>query len=273
MSVLAQSYPNIEYVVMDGGSTDDSEAILTRYSGRLAYWQSRPDGGFAEALSQGFARTSGEILAYLNSDDQLAPHAVREAVRFLEERPDVVMVYGNRLCIDAAGKLLYARPGSPFGARSRYSYILFGQESCFWRRTAFEQVGGVDTNLTFAVDYDLFSRLGRVGRVAHCGAIWGLFRRHRESKTMTSFATVGRCEVAQVQRKLWGRTAPRWRVAATQFAFRLYILGYGTLREFPPIESGVDLPRAGWADRIRGAFHNDSWLVRFVGRARRSGGR
>lgn len=264
-SVCDQTYGDVEHIVIDGGSTDESRAILERYDGQLAYWQSQPDGGFSDALDQGFRRARGEILAYLNSDDLLAPNAVAEAVHFLEQHRDVVLVYGNRLCIDVDGSLLYARPGFPVGAHSRYNYIFIGQESCFWRRSAFEQVGGIDTALSFAVDYDLFSRLGRVGKIAHCGSIWGSFRRHDQSKTMSAFATVGRREVAHIQQKVWGEATPRWRHEVVQLGFRLYATTYDcALRVIAP---KVALPRrAPLSKRIRSVFHNQHWLARAIDR-------
>jgi glycosyltransferase involved in cell wall biosynthesis len=251
-SVLAQTWPAIEHVVMDGGSSDGSAAILERYRTRLAHAQSAPDDGFADALRSGFARCTGDILGYLNSDDLLAPRAVEEAVRCLEARPDVVLVYGNRICIDERGRLLYVRPSPPWGARTPHAHHVLGQETCFWRREAYERAGGIDASFRFAVDYDLFSRLARLGPFAHCGGIWGFFRKHGASKTMTSYADVGAAEVARVQDATWGRRPAAWETALVHGACRLYGLAGGIARELVRWPTDVPRPeRAPLRDRLR----------------------
>ena len=104
-SVLAQDYPKIEYMVIDGGSTDGSAEIIRRYETRLAYWVSEPDRGQTCAIHKGFARATGSILAWLNSDDLLAPSAVRIAVEYLRAEAGVGLVYGDRLHIDFKGNV------------------------------------------------------------------------------------------------------------------------------------------------------------------------
>jgi glycosyltransferase involved in cell wall biosynthesis len=251
LSVQAQTWPAVEHVVMDGGSTDGTASILERYRGRLAHVQSAPDGGFADALRSGFARCGGTVLGYLNSDDLLAPRAVEEAVRFLESRPEVVLVYGNRICVDERGRMLYVRPSPPWGARSPHAHHVLGQETCFWRRDAYDRAGGIDATFRFAVDYDLFSRLARLGPFAHCGRIWGFFRKHAASKTMTSYADVGASEVARVQDATWGRRPPGWETALVHGACRLYGLAGGLARELVGWPADVPRPeRAPLRDRL-----------------------
>ena len=104
-SVLGQDYPDIEYIIMDGGSSDGSAEIIRRYEDRLAYWESVKDKGQTDAINKGFARAHGEILAWLNSDDVLYPHAVSEAVAYLTEHPECGLVYGNCDFIDAEGNV------------------------------------------------------------------------------------------------------------------------------------------------------------------------
>lgn len=203
-SVLGQSYPRIEYLVMDGGSEDESPAIIRKYTDRLAYWQSQPDQGFADALHQGFARSTGQILAYLNADDLLAPDAVATAVEALHRHPQTVMVYGNRVSIGPEGEFLRWQPTLPIWSRSPYLGMIICQESCFWRREIYDQVGGVDATLRFAVDYDLFSKFARRGVFHHDGRIWGFFRIHPASKTVAQYRTLGKKEVAAVQDRVWG---------------------------------------------------------------------
>ncbi len=242
-SVLNQTYPHIEYLVMDGGSTDGSVDIVRRHSARLAYWQSQPDRGFGDAIARGFDRSHGEILAYLNSDDLLAPDAIERAVEALARRPDALMVYGNRVCIDGDGRLLYYRPSFPWLARSPYSAMIIGQESCFWRRSAYVEAGGVDPDLRFAVDYDLFARIGRQGPIAFAPAVWGFFRKHPDSKTTRQYRTLGKQESARVQERVWGRRVRRASWLAVLLILRMHTLatmGFVRPRSWPQA-----LPRPG----------------------------
>ena len=104
LSVLNQDHPRIEYIVVDGASTDGSVEIIKKYESKLAYWVSEKDRGQADAINKGFARATGEIIAWLNSDDYYLPGAVNAAVKVFEERSDVVLVYGNMLAVDEHGK-------------------------------------------------------------------------------------------------------------------------------------------------------------------------
>lgn len=271
-SVIGQTYRNIEYVVIDGGSSDQTTSILERYSPRLASWVSEPDSGFAEALEKGFRRCSGEILAYLNSDDLLAPDAVAEAVRLLLTRQDAVMVYGNRICIDRSSRLLYVRPSLPFLAGSPFAHIVIGQESCFWRRDAYDQVGGIRRDFRFAVDYDLFCRLARAGTIVHSGRIWGLFRKHAGSKTMTSYRTLGRAEVARVQQEIWGRRLLAVEKAPVLAACRLYALVWGGILELFRVPPDISTLRAASIrERLALSFPAYHWITRASTRFRRRG--
>jgi glycosyltransferase involved in cell wall biosynthesis len=183
--------------------------IIRKYEKRLAFWQSCPDQGFGDALRQGFQRSQGEILTYLNSDDLLAPDAVEQAVQMFDRRPGIDMVYGNRVGIDGEGRFLYYKPSLPILGHTPYIAMTLSQESCFWKREAYQRVGGINPGLRFAVDYDLFSRIARTGRLAHAGPVWGFFRKHKESKTMLLHESLGVEEGAQVQELVWnGRVNP-----------------------------------------------------------------
>lgn len=266
-SVLEQTYRPIEYIVMDGGSTDGSADILRRYSDRLAHWQSAPDKGFGDAIASGFARCRGEFLAYLNSDDLLAPDAVERAVRALQRHPDTVMVYGHRACVDPAGRLLYLRPSPPWLARSAYCSLIIPQETCLWRRTAYDAAGGIRRDLRFAIDYDLFSRFTRLGRIRRVPGLWGIFRKHAASKTMTAYQEVGMQEGFAVQRELWGGEVPLWRWRVVQTLMRLYGLTASFTQRpatwpaaLPP---PIPLP---WRRRIVASLHETSRLKTFLRR-------
>ena len=106
-SVLFQRYPNLDYILMDGGSTDDTVSRLARYKDQFSFFASEPDNGQADAIAKGFARSSGEIMAYLNSDDLLAPGALHFAAKFFEEHPDVDCIYSHRCTVDENDRVVW----------------------------------------------------------------------------------------------------------------------------------------------------------------------
>jgi glycosyltransferase involved in cell wall biosynthesis len=164
LSVLSQNYPNLEYIVMDGGSTDASPQIIARYADRLAYWESQPDRGQSHAINKGFARATGEILGWLNSDDWFEPGALvrvaEEATRF----PDEGAFVGEGRVVDPAGNVrLHKKPGElSFEAFCRWlDGDFFMQPACFFRRSAWEASGRLDESLHLSLDLDLWLRMVR----------------------------------------------------------------------------------------------------------------
>lgn len=187
LSVLGQDYPRIEYIVMDGGSTDGSADIIRRYADRLAYWESSKDKGQTDAINKGFSHAHGAILAWLNSDDILYPHAVREAVDYLTAHPDCGLVYGNCDFIDAEDRTI-----GHFNAlqtdykKLTHGYVHIPQQASFWRADLWRQVGPLDDSIYFAMDYDLWLRLAKVSRIQYLPAAepWAAFRLHADAKTI-----------------------------------------------------------------------------------------
>jgi len=185
-SVLEQDYQNLEYVVIDGGSSDNSKSIIEKYSSQLKYWQSQKDSGQTDAINQGFSHTSGEILAWLNSDDVLLPGAVTRAVQALMDHPEAGMVYGDCLLIDAEGKELGRFPAGQTDYRKlRQGYVHIPQQASFWRAELWNQVAPLDTNFYFAMDYDLWIRLARLAPLLYLpGEPWAAFRLHGSAKSI-----------------------------------------------------------------------------------------
>jgi glycosyltransferase involved in cell wall biosynthesis len=184
-SVLAQTYPNIEYLVIDGGSTDGSIEIIKEYQDRLAYWVSEPDRGQTEAINKGFARANGQIMAWLNSDDTYQPEAVAEAVAYLSEHPEVGLVYGDANFIDEHGTPIGRFPAAQTDyQRLRRGYVHIPQQAAFWRADLWQQVGPLDPKMYFAMDYDLWVRLAEVSRIRYYPKTWANFRLHGASKTI-----------------------------------------------------------------------------------------
>ncbi len=186
-SVLEQDYPNIEYIIIDGGSKDDSAQIIARYAGRLAYWVSEKDKGHADALNKGFARATGDILAWLNSDDIYEPGAVSEAVTFLKEHPQVGMVYANANLIDDEGKLI----GQFAAKQTDYRRMLQGsvhipQATTFFRADLWRQLGPLDLSLFFSFDYDFWVKVAKVSEIRHVPRLWANFRMHNLGQSVVN---------------------------------------------------------------------------------------
>lgn len=190
-SVLEQDYPNIEYIIMDGGSKDGSLEIIQKHAGRLAAWESKPDRGQTDAINQGFGKASGEIFAWLNSDDILLPGAVSAAVKALQANPQAGMVYGNALLINAEGKKIGDFPAAQTDLRKlRQGYVHIPQQASFFRADLWKQVGPLDPSFYFAMDYDLWVRLAAKAPLLYVPELWAAFRLHGDAK---SIASDGRC--------------------------------------------------------------------------------
>lgn len=186
-SVLEQSYPHIEYIVVDGGSTDGSREIIEKYADRLAWWVSEKDGGQTEAINKGFARARGEVLAWINSDDTYQPGAIREAVEFLRLNPQVGLVYGDANYIDERGRVIGRFPAAQTDYRRlRQGYVHIPQQAAFFRADLWRKVGPLDESFYFAMDYDLWVRLAREAPIVYHPRLWANFRLHSDAKTIAA---------------------------------------------------------------------------------------
>lgn len=192
-SVLEQDYPNLEYIIMDGGSTDDTVDVIRSYEDRFAQanrhfaWVSEKDRGQTDAINQGFARATGEILAWINSDDTYLPGAFREAVLFLEENPDVGMVYGDANLVDEQGIFLSKFPARQTDYRRlRRGSVHIPQQASFFRAALWRQVGPLDPSFYFAMDYDLWVRLAKIAPLRYHPHLWANFRLHGQGKSIAS---------------------------------------------------------------------------------------
>ncbi|OHB75093.1 MAG: hypothetical protein A2W31_13095 [Planctomycetes bacterium RBG_16_64_10] len=191
-SVLAQDYPHLEYLIIDGGSTDGSAAIIRQYAGRLAYWCSEPDGGQADAIGKGLARATGDILCWLNSDDILLPGALAAVSRHFHTHRDSDVVSGGAYYMDQQGQPLRKTFGTyTLGVRATFNRLRFYamdgvfQQATFWRRGVYERSGGIDRSLHFIMDRDLFVRLARHGRWDRLRRLVAGFRLHDQCKSVT----------------------------------------------------------------------------------------
>lgn len=203
-SVLAQDYPNLEYIIIDGGSTDGSVEIIKKYQDRLAYWVSEADKGQTDAINKGFSRATGDILAWLNSDDTYEPGAVKKAVAALAENPAASTVYGNANFINAEGRVIGRFPAAQTDYRRlRQGYVHIPQQAAFFRAEYWKQVAPLDDSFFFAMDYDLWVRLSALAPLVYVPDTWANFRMHGDAK---SIAADDRCwpEMLKVHRRLGG---------------------------------------------------------------------
>lgn len=204
-SVLCQDYPALEYVVQDGGSEDGSAELLEAYGPRLARWTSEADDGQADAVNRGFADSGCEIMAYVNSDDMLLPGTLATVARHMAENPDVDVLYGHRLVVDEADRVVgsWVMPEHDDEMLRWLDFI--PQESLFWRREAWERAGGqMNADLHYALDWDLLLRLQASGaRIERLPRFLGAFRIHPIQKT-TSALRLGERECRRIREELHG---------------------------------------------------------------------
>ncbi len=179
-SVLCQNYANLEYVVMDGGSTDGSVDLIRRRSSQLHYWISEPDDGPGDAINKGFARTTGDIMAWLNSDDMYQPWTFAVVDEIFRAFPVVDWITGIPAFWDVKGRIIGAHSNYP---KTKFDYLLgnyqwIQQESVFWRRALWDRAGGrLNTPQTkIAIDTELWSRFFDLTQLYHVGCIIGGFR-------------------------------------------------------------------------------------------------
>jgi len=196
-SVLDQQVSDLEYFVIDGGSSDDSVEIIRRYAGDLAYWQSERDNGQASAVNIGWSMASGDILGWLNSDDFYLPGALNTVAAYMAEHSEALVVYGKCMFVDPAGRP-FAVMGEPFdGHRLARGRQMIPQPSTFIRREVWQQVGPLDESLRYALDYDFLVRVSRICRPQYIDRALAGFTVHRAAKT-TEDRAAARMETLRV---------------------------------------------------------------------------
>lgn len=187
-SVLMQNYPNLEYIVLDGGSTDDSVAILEHYDEFITYWVSEPDEGQADSINKGLTISTGEIMGWLNSDDLLLPNALFYIAHTFMQDETTQLVTGLRKVINGESDFLY----NFFRGRPSNDYVRhicdIGQETTYWHRSLWNEIGKLDDSFDFAIDYEYWQRSIQAGyEFTLIPQYIGAFRVHNNAKSSTLY--------------------------------------------------------------------------------------
>lgn len=246
-SVLSQNYPALEYLVMDGGSKDNTVEILRRYENQLN-WVSEPDKGQADAINKGFRQSTGEIVTWLNSDDLHLPGVLHRVGEFFSQHPEIDVVYGDYYLINHKGAVILRKQEIPFD----YNILLYGldyisQPTTFFRRRLFDQVGYLDESLHFGLDWDYWLRVANNGgRFAHIPHYLAATRWHTEAKTLVAPPQMY-AEHQAIRERYW----QKYRFRSTR-AQNLYVYslnkGYRIKRQLIKLLSGrlPDFPPGHW---------------------------
>lgn len=182
-SVLLQGYPNLEYMVIDGGSNDGSIEIIRKYEPWLAYWVSKPDGGQADAINKGWHRSTGDIIAYLNSDDTYVPGTMFTAVTALKNNPDAGMVFSDCQIIDEHSQVVDAMRGLEFKLSRQLRHNSVPQPTMFFRRQVFDKIGFLDASLQYTLDYEFCIRVGQHFNIKRVPGVLARYRMHQLAKS------------------------------------------------------------------------------------------
>jgi glycosyltransferase involved in cell wall biosynthesis len=206
-SVLDQNYPNLEYIVQDGYSEDGSINILERYHSKLKYWTSKKDQGQSNAINLGFKHSTGEIMAYLNSDDLLLPGSLHYISDYFAKHPNVDVIYGHRILIDENDKEIGRWILPPHDSEVLSVSDFIPQETLFWRRSIWDKIGGnIDESYHFAMDWDLLLRFKEAGATfVRLPRFLGAFRVHSNQKTLTQMDQTGLKEIHRLHHRYHGR--------------------------------------------------------------------
>ncbi len=176
-SVIGQGYSNLEYIIIDGGSTDGSREIIQKYSDQLSYWVSEPDQGQTDALIKGFERATGDIYCWLNSDDIFEPNTLKIVAEYFINNPTEDFVFGNAYWIDQSSNILYERKEIPFKKWVwLYSYNYIPQPSSFWKKSLYVKAGGLNSEFSLSMDGDLFARFSHFANLNHIPVTLSRFR-------------------------------------------------------------------------------------------------
>jgi len=259
-SVLDQHDAELEYIAIDGGSTDGTAEIIRRYTDRLAYWVSEPDKGHYDAVNKGFARATGEVLAFINSDDMLAPGCLATVKEIFAQFPEIDWITGIPSVWDESGNRMgtgerahaYARKYLVAGEHDGVILPGVQQESCFWRRSLWDKVGGrIDTKWDLAGDFDLWTRMAKHAELVGVDQVISGNRRHPLQRSNLQKDEYFRQEyaiAAQLGCRAWLRSRFVHRLSRLRGGWRTYGLFFPEKGPVLVKESG---PQGKWVKSTR----------------------
>ena len=191
LSVLNQDYGNIDYMLVDGASSDNSRKIIEKYANRLAWWVSEPDSGQPEAVNKGWSRAKGEIIGWLNSDDLLLPDTVSRFVKAFEEHPEAGIVFGDAYSIDAEGQIFNLMTFGDWNLKNLMAFDIICQPAVLIRREVLEKAGFLEQDLHYLMDHHLWLRLSKLAPMIYLPGPAAAARYHAEAKNVAAGAGFG----------------------------------------------------------------------------------
>lgn len=200
LSVLNQNYPNLEFIIIDGGSTDNSVEIIKKYEKHLKYWVSESDRGQSHAINKGFALAEGEVFGWLNSDDCLTERALEVVAEMRQCNPNAGAYVGAGELVNCRGKVIKRKESKDISLKFLYSWLegfTVMQPSCFFTRTAWESVGGLDESIHFAMDVDLWIKIAKLFPFETTDLLLSQSLVHDKAKT-TAYNCFGKVDAALV---------------------------------------------------------------------------
>ena len=222
-SVLDQDYPDIEYWVMDGGSTDGSVDIIRQYEHRLAGWVSERDRGQGDAVNKGLNRATGDVIGWLNSDDLYQPGAIRMAVEAFQSHPQAGMVYGDVVSIDGQGDPFNVMMYAPWGLEDLMQFNILGQPGVFMRRSVQVRAGNLDPSFHYMLDHHLWLRMNMLAPMVYVPECLAAARYHAGAKNIALAARFG----AEAYRIIaWMQEQPSLQAAYQRLRRRIWAGAY-----------------------------------------------
>lgn len=222
-SIIDQRYPNLELIVVDGGSTDNTPSVIKQYEAHLAWWVSEPDSGQTAAINKGFMRSTGEIMAWINSDDLVASGALHQVADYFVKHPETQAVYGDRILINEEGLEIGRWILPRHSSRVLQWDDFVPQETLYWTRNAWDLIGGrLDETFSFVMDWDFLLRLSakRID-IHHLPVFLGLFRIHHQQKTSIQMSSIGQQEIRIIRHRELGFQPTRWQLILNTAPFLL----------------------------------------------------
>jgi glycosyltransferase involved in cell wall biosynthesis len=191
LSVLHQDYPNFEYIIVDGNSTDGSQEIIKKYEDQLSWWVSEDDHGQADAFNKGLKKARGKYIGWLNSDDLYLKDAISEAIEILEANPNFAFVFGDVQSINEKGEIINLMRYGDWQLADLMQFRIIGQPAVFMRRDLLDKAGGLDPSFNFLLDHHLWLKLASIADIKYSNQVWAAARFHPTAKNVALASKFG----------------------------------------------------------------------------------